>query len=91
MAMDEELGRDENVFLIGEEVALYDGAYKVIFFYFAEECFEQPEITHLISILHILYLIMISSISQVSKGLFNKYGEKRIIDTPISEVRKNAL
>lgn len=29
MAMDEELARDENVFLIGEEVALYDGAYKV--------------------------------------------------------------
>ncbi|XP_065066695.1 pyruvate dehydrogenase E1 component subunit beta, mitochondrial-like isoform X2 [Rhopilema esculentum] len=50
MALDEELSRDENVFLIGEEVALYDGAYKV------------------------------------SKGLFNKYGEKRIIDTPISEM-----
>jgi len=50
MAMDEELARDENVFLIGEEVALYDGAYKV------------------------------------SKGLFNKYGERRIIDTPISEM-----
>ena len=29
MAMDEELARDENVFLMGEEVALYDGAYKV--------------------------------------------------------------
>ena len=29
MAMDEELARDENVFLLGEEVALYDGAYKV--------------------------------------------------------------
>lgn len=29
MAMDEELERDENVFLMGEEVALYDGAYKV--------------------------------------------------------------
>ena len=29
MALDEELARDENVFLIGEEVALYDGAYKV--------------------------------------------------------------
>ena len=29
MAIDEELARDENVFLIGEEVAQYDGAYKV--------------------------------------------------------------
>ncbi len=31
MAMDEELERDENVFLLGEEVAQYDGAYKVHF------------------------------------------------------------
>ena len=30
MAMDEELARDERVFIIGEEVAKYDGAYKVI-------------------------------------------------------------
>jgi len=29
MAMDEELKRDERVFIIGEEVAEYDGAYKV--------------------------------------------------------------
>ena len=28
-AMDEELARDEKVFLLGEEVARYDGAYKV--------------------------------------------------------------
>ena len=34
MAMDEELARDENVFLIGEEVALYDGAYKVVTCFF---------------------------------------------------------
>ena len=27
--MDEELARDEKVFIIGEEVAEYDGAYKV--------------------------------------------------------------
>jgi len=37
------------VFLIGEEVAQYDGAYKI------------------------------------SKGLYKKYGEKRIWDTPITE------
>ena len=27
--MDEEIQRDEKVFLLGEEVAQYDGAYKV--------------------------------------------------------------
>lgn len=30
-AIDEELRRDEKVFLLGEEVAQYDGAYKVSF------------------------------------------------------------
>ncbi|ESO06437.1 hypothetical protein HELRODRAFT_155705 [Helobdella robusta] len=49
-AMDEELRRDEKVFLMGEEVAQYDGAYKV------------------------------------SKGLWKKYGDKRIKDTPITEM-----
>ncbi|XP_034020904.1 LOW QUALITY PROTEIN: pyruvate dehydrogenase E1 component subunit beta, mitochondrial [Thalassophryne amazonica] len=49
-AMDEELERDDRVFLMGEEVAQYDGAYKV------------------------------------SRGLWKKYGDKRIIDTPISEM-----
>lgn len=49
-AMDEELMRDERVFLLGEEVAQYDGAYKV------------------------------------SRGLWKKYGDKRIIDTPITEM-----
>ena len=29
MAMDEEIARDDRVFLMGEEVAQYDGAYKV--------------------------------------------------------------
>ncbi|XP_012277324.1 pyruvate dehydrogenase E1 component subunit beta, mitochondrial isoform X2 [Orussus abietinus] len=48
-ALDEEMERDEKVFLLGEEVALYDGAYKV------------------------------------SRGLWKKYGEKRVIDTPITE------
>ena len=28
-AMDEEMQRDDKVFLMGEEVAQYDGAYKV--------------------------------------------------------------
>jgi len=48
-AMDEEMARDERVFLIGEEVAQYDGAYKV------------------------------------SQGLWAKYGDRRVIDTPIAE------
>jgi len=48
-AIDEEMARDERVFLIGEEVAEYHGAYKV------------------------------------SRGLLDKYGSKRVIDTPITE------
>jgi pyruvate dehydrogenase E1 component beta subunit len=49
-ALREELRRDENVFLMGEEVAAYQGAYKV------------------------------------SKGLLEEFGDKRVIDTPISEL-----
>ncbi|XP_074612734.1 pyruvate dehydrogenase E1 component subunit beta, mitochondrial-like [Acropora palmata] len=49
-AIEEEIKRDDRVFLMGEEVAMYDGAYKV------------------------------------SRGLWKKYGDKRIIDTPISEM-----
>src|SRR5437667_1091064 len=48
-ALAEELERDSNVFLMGEEVAQYNGAYKV------------------------------------SQGLLDRFGSKRIIDTPISE------
>ncbi|MCY4380918.1 MAG: pyruvate dehydrogenase complex E1 component subunit beta [Proteobacteria bacterium] len=48
-AMAEEMARDSRVFLMGEEVAEYDGAYKV------------------------------------SKGLLSRFGEKRVVDTPISE------
>lgn len=48
-AMAEEMERDETVFLIGEEVAEYDGAYKV------------------------------------SQGLLERFGPKRVWDTPISE------
>ncbi len=48
-AMDEELARDENVVIFGEEVAQYNGAYKV------------------------------------TEGLWDKWGDKRIFDTPISE------
>ena len=48
-AMTEEMERDENVFLMGEEVAEYNGAYKV------------------------------------SEGMLEKFGPRRIFDTPISE------
>lgn len=49
-ALTEEMKRDENVFLMGEEVAEYDGAYKV------------------------------------SQGMLKEFGEKRVVDTPISEL-----
>ena len=48
-AMAEEMRRDERVFLIGEEVAEYQGAYKV------------------------------------SQGLLEEFGERRVVDTPITE------
>lgn len=48
-AMDEEMIRDPKVFLMGEEVARYHGAYKV------------------------------------SKDLYEKHTERRVIDTPITE------
>jgi pyruvate dehydrogenase E1 component beta subunit len=48
-AFDEELARDPMVVLMGEEVAQYNGAYKV------------------------------------TEGLWKKWGDKRVIDTPISE------
>ncbi|KAK9454314.1 thiamine diphosphate-binding protein [Dipodascopsis uninucleata] len=48
-AMAEEMERDETVFLMGEEVAQYNGAYKV------------------------------------SRGLLDKFGDKRVVDTPITE------
>jgi pyruvate dehydrogenase E1 component beta subunit len=49
-ALAEEMERDENVFLMGEEVGLYNGAYKV------------------------------------SKGLLDRFGELRVVDTPITEL-----
>ena len=49
-AMCEEMKRDERVFLMGEEVAEYNGAYKV------------------------------------SQGMLEKFGSKRVIDTPITEL-----
>jgi pyruvate dehydrogenase E1 component beta subunit len=49
-ALDEEMTRDSRVFIMGEEVAEYNGAYKV------------------------------------TKGMLDKWGPDRVIDTPISEL-----
>src|SRR5678815_5023054 len=54
-AMNEEMRRDDKVFLMGEEVAEYNGAYKV------------------------------------SQGMLEEFGEKRVIDTPISELGFTAI
>ncbi|MGJ3249033.1 MAG: alpha-ketoacid dehydrogenase subunit beta [Elainellaceae cyanobacterium] len=48
-AVDEEMGRDSTVFVLGEDVGHYGGSYKV------------------------------------TKGLYKKYGELRVLDTPIAE------
>ena len=48
-AIAEEMRRDPSVFLIGEEVGQYQGAYKI------------------------------------SQGLLEEFGEKRVVDTPITE------
>jgi len=48
-AMTEEMERDDRVFLMGEEVAEYNGAYKV------------------------------------SQGMLDRFGARRVVDTPISE------
>lgn len=49
-ALAEELDRDDDVFILGEEVAQYNGAYKV------------------------------------TRGLLDRFGERRVIDTPITEM-----
>lgn len=49
-AMTEEMERDPNVFLMGEEVGLFNGAYKV------------------------------------SKGMLDRFGPMRVVDTPITEL-----
>ena len=54
-ALREEIIRDENVFIMGEEVAEYDGAYKV------------------------------------TRGLWKEFGDKRVVDTPITELGFAAL
>lgn len=61
--------RDESVFVMGEEVARYNGAYKV-----------SSEYSHA----YIRMQLILSS--QVTKSLLDKFGEKRVVDTPITEM-----
>jgi pyruvate dehydrogenase E1 component beta subunit len=68
MAMEEEMIRDEKVFILGEEVARYNGAYKVLY----NLCTGH-------------FSKSLTS-SQVTKGLMDKFGEKRVVDTPITEM-----
>jgi len=49
-ALAEEMARDPDIFLMGEEVGMYNGAYKV------------------------------------SKGLLERFGDRRVVDTPITEL-----
>ena len=81
--MDEEIERDDKVFLMGEEVAQYDGAYKVGKGLTSSRtsCQKLFFDSAIISICKFLICL------QVSKGLWRKWGDKRIIDTPITEVR----
>ena len=46
VAMEEEMLRDENVFILGEEVARYNGAYKVSSFSFSS-CSTLLNLMHL--------------------------------------------
>lgn len=68
IAMEEEMLRDESVFVMGEEVARYNGAYKVPF------CLSLlTPTTHCTPI-------------QITKGLLDKFGDQRVVDTPITEM-----
>jgi pyruvate dehydrogenase E1 component beta subunit len=49
-AMNEEMRKDDTIYVMGEEVAEYNGAYKV------------------------------------TQGMLDEFGDKRVIDTPISEL-----
>ncbi|MBA0649030.1 hypothetical protein Goklo_016643 [Gossypium klotzschianum] len=61
-ALDEEMSADPKVFLMGEEVGEYQGAYKVGV---KNKILTFPCI--------------------ISKGLLEKYGPERVLDTPITE------
>lgn len=80
-AMDEEMARDPNVFILGEEVGQYNGAYKVRASHHSLPKLERRLLVRFPS--SNLYIECILS-HQVTKGLLDKYGDKRVIDTPIT-------
>lgn len=97
-ALDEELERDERVFLLGEEVAQYDGAYKVsgqpskpfgarFFGRFKVACSRPGYLATQFRRHNGQSSCVPFVVPQVSRGLWKKYGDKRVVDTPISEVR----
>ncbi|KNZ55642.1 uncharacterized protein VP01_2624g1 [Puccinia sorghi] len=75
-AMEEEMNLDEKVFIMGEEVAQYNGAYKVSI---------STHFPILGTAIEIMYPHSNLPLVQVTKGLLDKFGEKRVIDTPITE------
>jgi pyruvate dehydrogenase E1 component beta subunit len=76
-AMDEEMTRDSSVFIIGEEVAQYNGAYKVRFHLSVPTPLAAP--------CPPVHADATSYREQITKGLLDKFGEKRVVDTPITE------
>ncbi|KAG5605322.1 hypothetical protein H5410_026814 [Solanum commersonii] len=73
-ALDEEMAADPRVFLMGEEVGEYQGAYKVRI--------SNIEVARPYSAVVKLFSPLFW---QVSKGLLHKYGPDRVVDTPITE------
>ena len=59
MAIDEEMARDKDVFLMGEEVAQYQGAYKVTKGLFAKYVGLPPLLLFLLRLLLRLLLLLI--------------------------------
>lgn len=82
MAMEEEMKADPTVILIGEEVAQYNGAYKVTRSPTPQSLAPVRVDSHCLSSGCAPGPMM----CQVSKGLFDKFGADRIIDTPITEM-----
>ena len=87
-AMEEEIKRDERVFLLGEEVAMYDGAYKVNFWHISFVNKISGPICLSFCSAFVFCMVDLYELFpfQVSRGLWQKFGDKRIVDTPISEV-----
>jgi pyruvate/2-oxoglutarate/acetoin dehydrogenase E1 component len=75
--MEEEMIRDETVFVIGEEVARYNGAYKVSY---ASSSFCTMNIFSPLERTVNIVCIRGRANGQITKGLLDKFGEDRVID-----------